>query len=318
MRNTWQFVSLVTQRLFRVSTRKSNCSMINASHSPFLPHMLPRMVFFHPGIYNIVNAVWLKGRSRNAQRQMGTEECRVEAVYEMEMIIGSAISNLCICLSMTPQVRTHSYCSSVICYCKRIWSKTLQITLPWKHLSISGKQKRAPPHVDVTPVKTTARNCPTPTFYWVFFLSELRVHKHDSHLQWKYSFNSNTAIFFSHLVSVRPISIISLVPKSCFLCKQAEFSPLLSTNPWQYPNQRGYKREDGRIWFFRTDAPNWFSRHSESISSGLTFHEGLAQQVHGKSWSNDGIVDTSEGAFLNWQKLRCTKEPTTSPLKIQT
>lgn len=196
MRNTGQFVSLVTQRLFRVSTRKSNCSMINASHSPFLPHMLPRMVFFHPGIYNIVNAVWLKGRSRNAQRQMGTEECGVEAVYEMEMIIGSAISNLCICLSMTPQVRTHSYCFSVICYCKRIWSKTLQITLPWKHLSISGKQKRAPPHVDVTPVKTTARNCPTPTFYWVFFLSELKVHKHDSHLQWKHSFNSNTAIFF--------------------------------------------------------------------------------------------------------------------------
>lgn len=69
-------------------------------------------MFFHPGIYNTVNAVWLKGRGRNAQGQMGAEERRVWVVYEMEMIIGSAISNLCICLPMTPQLRTHSYCSS--------------------------------------------------------------------------------------------------------------------------------------------------------------------------------------------------------------
>lgn len=32
------------------------------------------------------------------------------AGYEMEMIMGSAISNLSICLPMTPQVRTHSDC----------------------------------------------------------------------------------------------------------------------------------------------------------------------------------------------------------------
>lgn len=44
---------------------------------------------------------------------METEERRVQVVYEMEMIMGSAISNLCSCLTTTPQVRTHSYCFSV-------------------------------------------------------------------------------------------------------------------------------------------------------------------------------------------------------------
>jgi len=72
MTRNWQFVSLVTQRHIKVSTRNSNCSMSNASHLLFANPpllMIPRMALFHPGIYNIVNAVWLKGRSRNEMKE---------------------------------------------------------------------------------------------------------------------------------------------------------------------------------------------------------------------------------------------------------
>lgn len=43
---------------------------------------------------------------------MEKEECKLSVAYEMKMIIGNVIINLCICFTMTPQVRTHSLCCS--------------------------------------------------------------------------------------------------------------------------------------------------------------------------------------------------------------
>lgn len=167
MRTTGQSVSLVTQRLIKISTRKPDCSMINASHSPFLPHLLPRMVF--ATLAPIVQLMLCGWR----QKQECTEPDGSRGMQGLSCLWNADDDGQCNQQSVylpaygSPGHNTLSLfqCSGTFtCCCKRIWSKNLQIILPWKHLSISGRQKRTPPHGDVPTVRTTARNCPTPPF----------------------------------------------------------------------------------------------------------------------------------------------------------
>lgn len=196
---------------------------------------------------------------------METGECRVYVAYEMDMIIDSAISNLCICLTMTPQVRTHSYWFSAaesisLLLQEDMKQKTLQIVQSCKHLSISGKHKKT-------------------SLQWWYYYSEDYGKKTAPHLHSVeiFSFQSqacmNVTLACREQIPLIPAEVQELEHCTFFFHIFAQLSPfpsfhlcpkLIFTLFWEHCLGPGF---------------SWRPWSSETRT---------------KSWSNDGITDTSE------------------------
>lgn len=133
---------------------------------PILPHMLPRMVFLHPGIYNTANAVWLKGRSKkecvhNARWKQKNAGYKLPVKWRWLQAAQLAICVPALLLWLPRSEHTHIASvlkEAFLCYCN-MKQKNPNNPIHPENMHWLVANKRGPHYsVGVTTVKTTAKN----------------------------------------------------------------------------------------------------------------------------------------------------------------